>query len=234
MNTRKIVFWFWTTIVIGSIAGAVVGVLIDLDMYLGEGPLNFILGVIWMLGISAAISVVAQMGFFAYLTVHRFALSLFKSVRLWNWIQWVLIAFVFFDLIFLRYWAYAEPGETLAGYFIMPILLLVFALIIAYWKMKETNRSAFVPALFFMYVITTIEWIPALTVEEVNNSKWLWIYLSPLLAANSWQLLLLHRLYEKPEGEDGVRKEADNNAKKVGEVKTKNPNQSKKKKKKKK
>ncbi|MFC5713847.1 KinB-signaling pathway activation protein [Thalassorhabdus alkalitolerans] len=194
MNTRKVVYLFFTTLIIGSISGAIVGVLLDLDTYLDGGFLNFLFGLLWMLGISAAISLVAQMGFFAYLTIHRLALGLFKSVKLWNRIQVILILFVLFDLIYFRYLAYADGDETIFGYMIMPFLLLLYSIIVAYFKMRDTNKRTFIPALFFMYVITTIEWIPALTVGTVNDSKWLWIYLAPLLTANTWQLLTLHRL----------------------------------------
>ncbi|WP_091663585.1 KinB-signaling pathway activation protein [Alteribacillus iranensis] len=198
MNSRKLVYLFFTTLVIGAAAGTITGVLLDTETYFSGGFLNFLFGTLWMFGICAAISLVAQMGFFAYLTFHRLALGLFKSVRLWNWVQAVLVVFVFFDLIYLRYIAFASEDETLWGYMVMPVLLLVFSLIVAYQKQKETNKETFLSALFFMYVITTIEWIPALTVNAVNESKWLWIYLAPLLTANTWQLLTLHRLTREP------------------------------------
>ncbi|MFB4161946.1 KinB-signaling pathway activation protein [Geomicrobium sp. JSM 1781026] len=194
MNTRKVVYLFFTTMFIGAAGGAVVGVPLTWDVFQEEGFWNFFWGVVWMLGIGAAVSIVAQMGYFAYLVLHRFALSLFKTRKLWNLIQILLIAFVYFDLVYLRYIAYAEPGEHWTGYLITPTLLLIYAVIIAYWKMKETNWTAFVPAVFFMFVITTIEWVPALTVQVVNDSVWLWIYLAPLIAANTYQLIALHRL----------------------------------------
>ncbi|SDI07925.1 KinB signaling pathway activation protein [Alteribacillus persepolensis] len=198
MNTRKLVYLFFSTLLIGASSGVIVGVLLDLDTYFDGGFLNFFFGVLWMFGISAAISLVAQMGYFAYLTLHRFALGVFKSVKLWNRIQVVLILFVLFDLIYLRYYAFASEEETLAGYAIMPVLLFMYCILVAYWKRKETNRGAFIPALFFMFVVTTIEWVPALTVDIVNDTKWLWIYVTPLLTANTWQLLILHRLTGVP------------------------------------
>ncbi|WP_158738350.1 KinB-signaling pathway activation protein [Alteribacillus sp. YIM 98480] len=194
MNARKLVYLFFSTLLIGASSGAVVGVLLDLETYFSGGILNFIFGVLWMFGISAAISLVAQMGYFAYLTLHRFALGLFKSVKLWNWVQIVLILFVLFDLIYLRYVAFASEEETIAGYMVMPLLLFVYCIFVAFRKQQETNKEAFVPALFFMFAVTTIEWVPALTVETVNETKWLWIYLTPLITANTWQLLILHRL----------------------------------------
>lgn len=185
---------FFSTLLIGALSGAVVGIVIDPSTYFNGGFLNFLFGLIWILGISAAISLVAQMGFFAYLTLHRFALSLFKTTKLWNRVQTVLIVFVFFDLVYFRYIAFAEGTETIFNYMVMPVIFLALAGVVAYRKKVETNNQAFIPAFFFMFVVTTIEWLPALTVGTVNESKWFWIYITPLFVSNAWQLLLLHRL----------------------------------------
>ncbi|MDQ0209317.1 KinB-signaling pathway activation protein [Alkalicoccobacillus murimartini] len=191
MNSRKVVFLFWSTLLVGSISGGIVGSFLNSSRLLEGGFANFFWGATWAIGISAAFSLIAQMGFFAYLTLHRFGLGIFKSVRLWNRIQVVIIAFVVFDLFYLRYMAFAEEGESIWSYMIIPVLLLVYGLVIAAIKAKATNRQAFIPALFFIVVVTSIEWVPALT---ANDPKWLWIYFAPLLAANTWQLLILHRL----------------------------------------
>lgn len=195
MNTRKVVYLFFSTLIIGSISGAIVGFILDWSMYTTAGAMNLLVGIIWLLGISAAFSLISQMGFFAYLTVHRFGLGLFKSLRLWNSVQVVLIAFVLFDLMYFRYIAFAEEGETLLHFIAIPIFLLVVGLIVAYIKMKLTNKGAFIPALFFIVVVTTIEWVPALT---VNDPKWLWIYFTPLLVSNTWQILILQKLINAP------------------------------------
>ncbi|MCK0473405.1 KinB-signaling pathway activation protein [Halalkalibacter sp. APA_J-10(15)] len=195
MNSRKVVFLFFTTLLIGSVSGAIVGLILDYDMYVEGSFLNLVFGVVWLLGISAAFTLISQMGFFAYLTVHRFGLGLFKSHKLWNAVQLILVAFVIFDLIYFRYIAFVEEGQTIFGYMVMPILLLAYGLVVAYLKARDTHEGAFVPALFFMVVVTTIEWVPALT---VNDPKWLWLYLTPLLFANTYQLLILHRLTKQP------------------------------------
>ncbi|MGO4890157.1 KinB-signaling pathway activation protein [Anaerobacillus sp. MEB173] len=195
MNTRKAVYLFFSTLLIGSVSGTLVGLIVDWSNYwqdLKSGEIiSFLLLIVWLMGISAMWSLIAQMGFFAYLTIHRFGLGIFKSPKLWNKVQVVVIAFVIFDLIYFRYVAFAIPEETVLHYSIMPILLLIYGLIIANLKSKATNKLAFVPALFFIVVVTTIEWIPAL---RVNDPKWLWIYFAPLLTANTWQLLILHKL----------------------------------------
>ncbi|MBB6451500.1 KinB signaling pathway activation protein [Geomicrobium halophilum] len=197
MNSRKVVFLFFSTMLVAAVGGTIVGVTLNYEAYVGDGFANFFFGLIWMLGACAAISATAQMGFFAYLTLNRLALSLFKTKKLWNRVQIFLVAFVFFDLFYFRYLAYASEGDSLAGYLITPTLLLIYAAIVAYFKQRETHSGAFIPALFFMYVITTIEWIPALIIPEVDGTSWVWIYLAPLLVANTWQLMALHRLQRK-------------------------------------
>lgn len=191
MNSRKVVFLFFTTLIIGSVSGAIVGLILDWTRLTSDGFLNLLFGIIWLLGIAAAFTLVAQMGFFAYLTIHRFGLGLFKSASLWNRIQLVIIGFVLFDLIYFRYIAFAEEGESMLNYALVALFLLLVGLVVAYMKAKQTNRGAFVPALFVIVVVTTIEWVPALT---ANDPKWLWLYFTPLLAANTYQTLILHRL----------------------------------------
>ncbi|HHY21464.1 MAG TPA: KinB activator protein [Bacilli bacterium] len=191
MNSRKVVFLFFTTLIIGSISGALVGIVLRWENLSSDGFLNLLFGVIWLLGISAAFSLVSQMGFFAYLTIHRFGLGLFKSASLWNRIQVVIIGFVLFDLVYFRYISFAEEGESILSYALVALFLLLYGLVVAYIKAKETNRGAFVPALFVIVVVTTIEWVPALT---ANDPKWLWLYFTPLLVTNTYQTLILHRL----------------------------------------
>ncbi|MBU9710767.1 KinB-signaling pathway activation protein [Evansella tamaricis] len=203
MNTKKVVFLFYTTFLIGTFSGFLIGFILDwhthiLDLSKGQ------FGGFVMIIITASIwTVIAQMGFFAYLTIHRFGLGIFKSVKLWNKVQIVLIAFALFDLMFFRHMLFAEDGEGMLGYAILPTLLLGYGVIVAYIKSKETNISAFIPALFFMVVVTTIEWIPAL---RENDFTFLLTAIVPLLIANTWQLLVLHRLHESDEPSNTLKK----------------------------
>jgi KinB signaling pathway activation protein len=137
---------------------------------------------------------VSQMGFFAYLTVHRFGLGIFKSPSLWNGVQIVLIVFVLFDLVYFRYKAFAKNGEGILLYIAPAILLLIVGLIVAYFKVKQTNKSAYIPALFFMIVVTIIEWVPILRPNEVS---WVYLMIFPLIICNAYQLLILHKLNEE-------------------------------------
>lgn len=192
MTSRNWVRLFFSTLLLGGFAGMVTGLIVEHDLYHSIG--EFFALAVWFFGVSCIFSVISQMGFFAYLTVHRFGLGIFGSVKLWNAVQIVLIAFVLFDIVYFRYAAFAEKGESVAPYFTPAILLLVIGLIVAYFKQKATNRDAFVPALFFMIVVTTIEWFPVL---KANDFKWVVIMFVALIVSNAWQVLILHRLNEK-------------------------------------
>jgi KinB signaling pathway activation protein len=138
------------------------------------------------------------MGFFAYLTIHRFGLGIFKSVSLWNAVQIVLILFGLFDLVYLRYENFANPNGSILPYFGPAIILLVVSLTVAWFKTKQTNRDAFIPAMFFMIVVTLVEWVPVL---RVNEKSWLYLMMFALLACNAYQLLILHKLNLQSEQE---------------------------------
>ncbi len=194
MNSKKVVYLFFSTLLLGATSGAFIGFILDWKGLIALGIPDFIFVAVWLLGISAMWSLISQMGFFAYLTVHRFGLSLFKSANGWNIAQIVMIAFVLQGLAYFRYTAFATKDETIFSYILIPLLLFLYGLGIAYLKSKQTNFGAFIPALFFMIVVTTLEWLPAL---RVNDPKLLWIYFAPLIVANSWQLLVLHHLINR-------------------------------------
>lgn len=148
---------------------------------------------IWLFIVGLMFSVISQMGFFAYLMIHRFGLGIFKGPRLWNAVQIVLILFVFFDLVYLRYIAFAGPGMNWTDYLPLPAILLVVAIVVAWLKAKMTNRIAFIPTIFFICVVTTIEIVPALT---QNDTVWVTLMFVTVLVCNIWQVLILHRLLE--------------------------------------
>ncbi|PYZ91903.1 KinB activator protein [Salipaludibacillus keqinensis] len=197
MNSRKVVFLFNSTFLIGTTAGFIIGMILDWQTHMNDLS-NWNFGGVAMVIITSAIwTVIAQMGFFAYLTIHRFGLGIFKSVKLWNQVQLVIIAFALFDLMFFRHYFFAEEGESMLGFIWMPLLLLVYGLIVATIKSKETDRSAFIPTVFFIVVVTLIEWIPAL---RENDFTFLLTAIVPLLVANTWQILVLHHLHQQPNG----------------------------------
>lgn len=195
VNSRKWVRLFLTTLAIGGITTAIIGIVFNWGQYqkllLQLDVVEIFAVLMWHIGVGFIFSVVSQAGFFAYLTIHRFGLGIFRSASLWNAVQMVLILFVLFDLVYFRYQAFAAKGESVVSYILVALFLLTVGLVVAYIKSAQTNKGAFVPALFFMIVVTVIEWFPVL---RINDRNWLYLMLFPLLACNAYQLLILHKL----------------------------------------
>jgi KinB signaling pathway activation protein len=146
------------------------------------------------IGTGMMFSVLSQMGFFAYLTLNYIVRGTFLKKRLWTVLQWILLAVAFVDAIYLRYVLFAEDGAGLLDYAVLPLILLAAAFAVSYCKVKMTNASAFTPTMFFMFVFTLIEAVPAL---RLNNPSSTVLMVFPLAACNAWQILLLHKFVKQ-------------------------------------
>jgi len=195
LTSRNWVKLFISTLLVGGLTTGVVGFIVRWDefapIFTDFDFLEILSVFFWLIGVGLIFSIISQMGFFAYLTVHRFGLGIFKG--LWNPIQIVLILFALFDLVYFRYKAFAGGEDSMLPYIGVAAFLLIVALVVAAIKAKQTNQHAFIPAVFFMVVVTAIEWVPVL---RVNEESWLYLMLFPLLVCNTYQLLILHKLNE--------------------------------------
>ena len=181
---------FLSTLLVGGIVTGILGFIIrwsEFKTYFVNVEIGAIVSsFIWLVGVGLIFSVISQAGFFAYLFLHQFGLGVFRS--LWNPVQILLIAFVLFDLVYFRFEAFAGKGESLVPYIGLAVFILVAGLIVAYMKARQTNRKTFVSALFFMVVVTILEWLPVL---QANDENWLFLMIYPLIACNAYQLLIL-------------------------------------------
>ncbi|WP_029101034.1 KinB-signaling pathway activation protein [Brevibacillus thermoruber] len=193
MSLRKYGWLFFTTLLLGGLGGILVGMIFASEKLLEGGMANFFMGTFMQMLYGMTISIVAQMGFFAYMTINYLARGLFKNPSLWKSIQVFLVLFVFFDMVYLRYTLLGEDGSVWP-FFVEPILLLLVAVVTAYGKARLTNQTAWVPTLFFMFVFSAIEWIPALKQYNVHATLSM---LVPLLFCNVWQVMQLHRLVKR-------------------------------------
>lgn len=224
MTIRNWVKFFFNALLIGGIVTAIAGLIVRWEFFsefLSKGEyFDFISAFIWMIFLGFTMSVVAQMGFFAYLTVHQFGVNMFKSLTLWNWVQLLIIAVVLFDLVFFRFkLTEGDTGRTLL-YITLLFSLLAVSIVTAYFKAKWTKKHALISALFFMIVITTLEWLPALMVRSGNIDSWVTILLFPLLAVNAYQLLMLPK-YNRQSDVDKARLDARREARKASKNTTK-------------
>src|SRR5699024_4576177 len=139
LNSRKLVGMFLKTLLIGGVAGLVVSFFVKAEEYANVlSPFNFmeLIGlVVFFIGLGLV---------FAYLFINRFGLGMFRSY--WPMIQGLLIAFVVFDLVYFPY--KASEGTSVFVFILMSAAILAYGWVIAKIKAKETNKSAFMPALF--------------------------------------------------------------------------------------
>src|SRR5699024_407423 len=77
--------------------------------------------IIFFIGLVFVFSVVSETGFFAYLFINRFGLSLFRTF--WPTVQVLVIAFVVFDLIYFPY--KGSDGDTHLFWFILMSLAIL-------------------------------------------------------------------------------------------------------------
>lgn len=188
VDSRKIVNFFFKTLLIGGITGFIASFMIKSTEYgnvLNPFEAKELLGVaLFFLGYALVFTVVAQTGFFAYLFVHRYGQDFFKSF--WPSVQVLVILFAIFDLI------YFTSNELSLGFKIAVAgSILIIGLLVAYLKMKQTNGTAFVPALFLMVVITALELSLVLRAADVG---FILLMLVPILIVNGYQLLTLRKV----------------------------------------
>src|SRR5699024_2229708 len=95
-------------------------------------------------------------------------------------------------------------GETPMYLFIlMSAAIFIYGLFISWIKASQTKRRAFIPALFLMVVMTTVEWVPGL---RTSGTEYAWMMITTLLACNTYQLLILHKLTNSPSAKENSEK----------------------------
>ena len=200
-NWVKFAFW---AMIIGGAVNAVASLIIRWDFYqpfLKNGEIGeFLAAFIWMMILGMTMSMIAQAGFFAYLTLHQVGVNIFKSLTLWNWVQILLILIVLVDIVVFRF---IPNGNSLNNWLIyigLLVVLIAAAVFTAIKKVKLTKKPhVFIPTIFFMIVITSLEWIIALMGRQDNILTYVGLLLFPLVAVNAYQILMLPKYNEQSE-----------------------------------
>lgn len=214
-NWVKFALW---ALLIGGLVNAVASLIIRWDFYqpyLANGEISeFLAALVWNIVLGVTMSVMAQAGFFAYLTLHQVGVNIFRTLTLWNWIQILLIIIVLVDIIVFRF----APGANVAGDWIFYGFLLAVLVGVAIWtaikKIKMTQKPhVLISTLFFMIVITSLEWIIALMGRQDNIDVYVALLLFPLVAVNAYQILMLPK-YNAQSEEDRKRLEERRKARK--------------------
>ena len=145
MTIRNWVKFFFNALLIGGFVTAVAGLIVRWaffsDLLAAGETLQFIGALLWMVFLGFTMSVVAQMGFFAYLTVHQFGVNIFKTLTLWNWVQLLIIAVVLFDLVFFRFRLTSEDTGRSLLYLTLLASLVIVSSITAYLKAQVDEKT---------------------------------------------------------------------------------------------
>lgn len=194
MTLKRLLFWFWSTLLLGAVASLLLGMI--LQSMLGQFHWLDLL----LLGLT--FSSVSILGFFCYLVFQWLARGLIRTSRNFRILLFLLLlsaigylAFIFHRQFAEKWWAYS-----------ILFLMLALSLVVSWLKVRWTNPSAFIPTLFFMVVVTTFESIPSINSKEGQlpiESVFFTILI--LLICNAWQILQLHRLTE-PKGDNPQKK----------------------------
>jgi KinB signaling pathway activation protein len=182
MNLRRFFALFFST----ALVGLLLGLLTTLS---GQFGVRVVVGII----AGGFLSATCLMGFWAYLTLN-FTMRSCLSFRLWVMIQGLLVAIVFYDLVYFRWVAAGETGSLLP-YLLYALWPFGIALIGALAKAKVSGMRSFVPALFFLFVFTAIEWFIALKSGELLQTTQIGII---LLGCNLYILMMYTRLLKQP------------------------------------
>lgn len=184
MTLKNLLFWFMSTLIIGGVAGLAIGFLFQ-----------SLLGSFYWLDLLLAgltFSSVAMLGFFAYLVFQWLAQGLVRTIKMYHVLLIVLLLIVLSNLIYLNVSKFS--GENLWLHLLIPIVLIATASIVAWVKVRLTNKKAFIPTLFFMVVATALEAIPSINPKEAELPLvTIFFTVIILLICNTWQILQLHR-----------------------------------------
>lgn len=204
MTIRNWIKFFFVASLIGGAVNGVFSLIIRWDFFqpyvtVGEWG-EFFAAFAWMIFLGITMSVIAQAGFFAYLTLHQVAVNIFRSLTLWNWVQLLLIIIALVDVIAFRFIPQADTTKDWIVYSVLIIVLVGGSVLTAMKKVKMTGKKhVLISALFFMIVITTLEWTIALMGRDAKIDEYVALLLFPLLAVNAFQLLMLPKYNEQSE-----------------------------------
>ncbi|WP_256700858.1 KinB-signaling pathway activation protein [Paenibacillus sp. P46E] len=190
LSIRKWFFLFWTTLLIGAGGAVIAGLLLQV----ANGGIDFkstadsLIYPLILLGYGMLVSVYAQLGFFAYLILNYMGIGVFPR-KVWQYIQIILSLLALLELIFLR--TFVGGGRNVVSDLLLGIGILLTAIIVAYFKVRNTNRSAWIPTFFFLTAITIVEIIGVLRIGVDSATVFIVV---PLIACNAFQILMLHRI----------------------------------------
>ncbi|SHF10664.1 KinB signaling pathway activation protein [Seinonella peptonophila] len=185
MQLKTLWFWFWTTLLLGTGASLLMGFV--LQPWLGHPEW------IKLLLTGMVFGAVAELGLFSYLVFNWLCRGLIQSQSLFHGILVLLTALVLGNLFYLLSSKYDMV------YLIIIAYLVLVSVGVAWLKAKETNRQAWIPTIFFVIVVTTLEAMTSINPKGASMPLSAIFYtVTILLICNAWQILRLHHWVKKP------------------------------------
>nr|WP_275583103.1 KinB-signaling pathway activation protein [Mammaliicoccus sp. H-M34] len=154
--------------------------------YLFAGDIgNFIAASVWFIVVGLLVATISQLAYFIYLFINQLGIGIFGKI--WPHVQIVVTVFAIFDLVYFRFLRFGGTDQILS-FIWLPIVVIVFAIITSNLKNKQSKKNLWIPSMFFMIVMTTVELIPFLRVEDTS---WIYLTIFGLLLCNVYQLITL-------------------------------------------
>nr|WP_237687733.1 MULTISPECIES: KinB-signaling pathway activation protein [Mammaliicoccus] len=154
--------------------------------YLFAGDIgNFIAASVWFIVVGLLVATISQLAYFIYLFINQLGIGIFGKI--WPHVQIVVTIFAIFDLVYFRFLRFGGTDQILS-FIWLPIVVIVFATITSNLKNKQSKKNLWIPSMFFMIVMTTVELIPFLRVEDTS---WIYLTIFGLLLCNVYQLITL-------------------------------------------
>ncbi|MWV47414.1 KinB signaling pathway activation protein [Paenibacillus sp. HJL G12] len=190
MNLKNWSKLFLKTLLVGAIVSIITGFLLPYsrETISFKDAKDVLFYLLILFGFGAMTSVYSQLGFFAYMILNYTAIGVFK-LKTWQYIQFVLAVLALLEVMFFRSFVGREGNQ--AADLLLGIAILVVAVAVAFFKVRATNPSAWVPTIFFMTAVTIVEMVGGLKINDNNATIFIVV---PLLACNAYQILILHKV----------------------------------------
>jgi KinB signaling pathway activation protein len=210
MTLRKLTWWIFSTLVIGTLLSMILG--FALQVYPFEHWLFLLLA-------GSTNAAVAGLGFFSYLIFNWLGTGFLRNPKLFVWVQIGLIVLAVGSVIYS--FATQYSGSDLWMFLSAILVIVIVSVIVASRKSKLTGKKTFIPALFFMIVATVLESLPWIQPKVETDVTLASIYLTviTLLVCNAWQILNLHKWIKKPQPQPKTTNQAISKGKEVVEQK---------------
>lgn len=214
MTLKYLIQFYRNTLLIGVIVTYISSLIFGYDKvtkYLVAGEVGeFVAASIWFVVVGLLVATISQLAYFIYLFINQLGIGIFG--RIWPHVQIVVTIFAIFDLVYFRFLRFGGTDQ-IVSFIWLPIVVIIFAIITSNIKNKQSKKNLWIPSMFFMIVMTTVELIPFLRVEDTS---WIYLTIFGLLLCNSYQLIMLPK-YNELSMEERKKKEKikDSNSKKT-------------------